>query len=44
MIVELNEQNFDENAAHGLKLVEFYTTWCIYCKNMASKDSRLLYF
>lgn len=33
MIVELNEQNFDKNAAHGLKLVEFYTTWCIYCKN-----------
>lgn len=33
MIVELNEQNFDENTKHGLKLVEFYTTWCMYCKN-----------
>lgn len=33
MIIELNEQNFDENTKHGLKLVEFYTTWCMYCKN-----------
>ena len=29
MIVELNEQNFDENAAHGLKLVEFYLIYAI---------------
>lgn len=33
MIVELDERNFDEQISHGLKLVEFYTTWCIYCKN-----------
>lgn len=33
MIVELNEQNFDENTKYGLKLIEFYTTWCTYCKN-----------
>lgn len=33
MIVELNEQNFDENTKQGLKLIEFYTTWCMYCKN-----------
>jgi len=32
MIVELNEQNFDKEALHGLKLIEFYTTWCMYCK------------
>ena len=32
MIVELNEKNFDKEAMHGLKLVEFYTTWCMYCK------------
>lgn len=32
MIVELDEQNFEENANKGLKLVEFYTTWCMYCK------------
>lgn len=33
MIVELNEENFEENAMHGLKLIEFYTTWCMYCRN-----------
>ena len=32
MIVELDEQNFEENTKNGLKLVEFYTTWCMYCK------------
>ena len=32
MIVELNETNFEEEIKHGLKLVEFYATWCIYCK------------
>lgn len=32
MIVELNEENFESEAMHGLKLVEFYTTWCMYCK------------
>lgn len=33
MLIELNEQNFDKETANGLKLVEFYTTWCMYCKN-----------
>lgn len=33
MIVELDEQTFDEQTSRGLKLVEFYTTWCMYCKN-----------
>ncbi len=32
MIVELNEENFDKEAMHGLKLIEFYATWCMYCK------------
>ncbi len=32
MIIELNTDNFDQEAMHGLKLVEFYTTWCSYCK------------
>ncbi|MBR1424360.1 thioredoxin family protein [bacterium] len=32
MIIELNEQNFDKEALHGLKVIEFYTTWCMYCK------------
>ena len=33
MIVELNEKNFEEKTKSGLKLIEFYTTWCMYCKN-----------
>lgn len=32
MIVELNEKNFDENTKSGLKLIEFYATWCGYCQ------------
>ena len=32
MIIELNEINFENEIKHGLKLVEFYATWCIYCK------------
>ena len=31
MIIELNESNFDQEALHGLKLIEFYTTWCSFC-------------
>lgn len=33
MIEELNEDNFEQETKSGLKLVEFYTTWCMYCKN-----------
>ena len=33
MIVELNEENFEQETQKGLKLVEFYTTWCTYCRN-----------
>lgn len=32
MIVELNENNFDENTKSGLKLVEFFATWCGFCQ------------
>lgn len=32
MITELNEKNFEENTKSGLKLVEFYATWCGYCQ------------
>ncbi|MCM1339758.1 MAG: thioredoxin family protein [Muribaculaceae bacterium] len=32
MIVELNENNFETETKTGLKLVEFYTTWCSYCR------------
>lgn len=32
MIVELDESNYYIETARGLKLIEFYTTWCMYCK------------
>ena len=32
MIEELNNENFEEHTKTGLKLVEFYTDWCGYCK------------
>lgn len=32
MIKELNSKNFEEQTKTGLKLVEFYTDWCSYCK------------
>ncbi len=32
MIVELNENNFEENTKSGLKLVEFFATWCGFCQ------------
>ena len=28
MIIELNSDNFDNETKSGLKLIEFYTTWC----------------
>ena len=33
MLIELNAENFDNETKNGLKLVEFYTTWCTYCRN-----------
>lgn len=33
MLIELNNDNFEQEALTGLKLIEFYTTWCMYCKN-----------
>lgn len=33
MIVELNSENFTKETSNGLKLVEFYTTWCKFCNN-----------
>ena len=32
MIEEINEENFENKIGNGLKLVEFYATWCVYCK------------
>ena len=32
MLTELNSNNFNELTAKGVKLIEFYTDWCGYCK------------
>lgn len=32
MLKELNFENFDDEVKDGIKLVEFYTKWCGYCK------------
>ena len=32
MITELNKNNFDKETQNGLKLIDFYTTWCSFCK------------
>lgn len=32
MIVELNNENFENEIKKGLKLIEFHTSWCGYCK------------
>ena len=32
MLRELDLNNFDDETNEGVKLVEFYTTWCGYCK------------
>lgn len=31
MIIELNEETFYDEIKNGLKLIEFYATWCSYC-------------
>lgn len=41
MIIELNEENFDKEAMHGLKVIEFYATWCTYCKKQRIELSEL---
>lgn len=33
MLIELNNENFETETSTGLKLIEFYTTWCGYCRN-----------
>ncbi len=32
MLTELNSENFEEKTEKGVKLIEFYTQWCGYCK------------
>lgn len=36
MIVELDEKNYKSETSTGLKLVDFYTTWCKFCNNQES--------
>lgn len=31
MLKKLDDKNFEEETKSGLKLIEFYTTWCGYC-------------
>ncbi len=33
MFKELTDKNFEEETSKGLKLVDFYTNWCKFCKN-----------
>jgi len=32
MLTELNNDNFNEQTKKGVKLIEFHTSWCGYCK------------
>ena len=32
MLKELNSENFNDEIKNGVKLIEFHTTWCGYCK------------
>ena len=32
MLKELNSSNFKDETKKGLKLIEFHTSWCGYCK------------
>lgn len=34
MIIELNEKNFEQETAKGLKLVTFSAQWCHHCKRL----------
>lgn len=37
MLKELNKDNFDEETKNGVKLIEFRTSWCGYCKKQQSE-------
>lgn len=37
MITELNNENFYDKTKTGVKLIEFHTNWCGYCKKQQSE-------
>ena len=37
MLRELDINNFREETKDGVKLIEFYTSWCGYCKKQESE-------
>lgn len=41
MLRELDENNFTDEIKNGVKLVEFYTSWCGYCKKQNSELEKM---
>ena len=37
MLKTLNEENFTDEIKNGVKLVEFHTSWCGYCKKQQTE-------
>jgi len=37
MLRELDVNNFEDEASKGLKVIEFYTTWCDFCKKQQTE-------
>ncbi len=37
MIIQLTKENFETETEKGLKLIEFYATWCGYCKKQEAE-------